>query len=302
MKKYAPFTYAIGLIYILLFLVSCEEIPPYVAFTPEATFSDTTYIDSNIEEPEAKHVIIEEFSGVRCANCPAAQQVAKTIAEASSGRVHIVTAHPLGKFNQLTTPFSADKGDKHTSKFDFRTMAAAQLLELLGLPQGLPSGNINRRLFSGESARNIEYQKWAAYVAEELGNTTPVNIQVEAKNVGDSIEIELVLKYTRSTNDSNYISLMLLESEIIDVQEGRDNNGNSIYIEEYTHKHVLRNMATSYYGDLLNASLVPGRVFIKKYKVKRHPDWNINQLSVLASVHLNTIKKDVLHSKEVKVQ
>lgn len=285
----------------LLLMVSCEEEPPYINMTPDKTVGDTTYIQLPAPAAEARHVLIEEVTGVRCPNCPKAQAEAKTISENNAGRVHVLTIHPLNKLNALTKPFDQAIGDAHTSKYDFRTEAGAQIFEMVGISSALPIGNVNRKLYNGETSRNIDYQKWSAYVSTELNTPTPVNITLKARNTGDSVEIEATVIYTEVVADSNFLSVAILESEMEDVQESKDVNGNVIYVEKYIHNHVLRAMCSAYFGDLLNASYEPGRVFYKKYRIKRDPMWNAANLDVVAFVHLNTTKKNVLHAKEVKV-
>lgn len=283
------------------FLNACKEEPPYINFTPDRTVGDTTYLVLPAPAPEAKNILIEEFTGVRCPNCPKAQAEAKLISNNNPGRINVVTIHPLNKLNALTRPFDKIIGDAHTSAYDFRTDAGAQIFEMVGLSGSLPIGNVNRKLFNGEQTRNIDYPKWSARVTEELELTTPVNIKLSAKNIADSVEIELTLTYTERITDSNFVTVAIMEGEMEDVQESKDNNGNVIYEEKYIHNHVLRAVVTGYFGDLLKASYEPGRVFYKKYRIKRDAKWNAANLDVLAMVHLNTTKKNVLHSKEAKV-
>jgi hypothetical protein len=293
--------FAFLLLGLSIVLSSCEEEPPYINMTPESTVGDTTFIQLPAPTPQQKNILIEEVTGVRCPNCPKAQAEAKTISDNNPGRINILTIHPLNKLNALTKPFDVAIGDKHTSAFDFRTEAGAQIFEMVGLSSALPIGNINRKLFSGETSRNIDYQKWSAYVTNELIQQSPVNINLSAKNMGDSVEIEVVLTYTEVVADSNFLTVAILESEMEDVQESKDLNGSVIYVEEYVHNHVLRSVVTGYFGDLLKGSYEPGRVFYKKYRIKKDVKWNAAHLDVLAMVHLNTSKKDVIHSKEVKV-
>lgn len=285
----------------VVLFTACEEEPPYINMTPDATVGDTTFVLLPAPTPQQRNILIEEVTGVRCPNCPKAQLEAKTISDNNPGRINVLTIHPLNKLNALTKPFDMAIGDAHTSAYDFRTESGAQIFEMVGMSGSLPIGNVNRKLFSGETARNIDYQKWSAYVGTELTVPTPVNINLSAKNVGDSVEIEVTVTYTEVVADSNFISIAILESEMEDVQESKDANGNVIYIENYIHNHVLRTMVTGYFGDLLNASYEPGRVFYKKYRIKRDVKWNAANLDVLAFVHLNTTKKNVLHSKEAKV-
>ena len=287
----------------IILFQACKEEPPYINFEPDKGISDTTYIISPVPAAEQKVTLIEEFSGVRCVNCPAGQLTAKTIAEKYPNRVNIVTIHPLNKFNSLTKPFDVATGSEVTSLYDFRTDPGAKILDMVGygITGSLPMGNINRKLFSGETARNIDYQKWSGYVDQEINLPTPVNIKLNAKNIANEVEIEITLTYTELVTDSQYITISILESEMEDAQEGKDANGNSKIFENYIHNHVLRALVTGFYGDYLKGTYEPGRVFYKKYRIKRDAKWNAANLDVLAMVHLNTTKKNVLHSKEVKV-
>ncbi|MBC7384171.1 MAG: Omp28-related outer membrane protein [Bacteroidia bacterium] len=283
-------------------LQSCKETPPYINFVKANVASDTSYVALPAPTPEIKNVLIEEFTGVQCPNCPAAQLEARTIADNNPGRINLITVHPLGKLDPLTRPFDPAKGDDYKSKYDFRTLAGAQIFEMVGISNSLPIGNINRKLFTTETSSNIDYQKWSAKVLEELNISTPVNISVSANNSGDSINIELTLKYTEAVTDSHYITLAVVESEITDVQEGRDMNNKTIFDEKYVHKHVLRAIVTDYFGDLLKAKLEPGRIFNKKYTYLRDISWVKTNLEVVAFIHLNTVKKNVIHSKETHVK
>jgi hypothetical protein len=294
--------FAFSLVVSIAFLSSCEEIPPYINFEPEAVVEDTTYVSSEIPTPQPRQIVIEEITGVRCPNCPAAQAEAKAISNKYPGRVNITTIHPLNRVSALTTPFDPARGDKHKSKYDFRTQAGAALFDLVGISSSLPVGNVNRIKFPGEISGNIEYQKWSAYSDAELAKSTPLNLEVSAKNIGEDVEIRVKVTYTQAVSDSNYLSVAILESDIEDVQESRDINGASIYVEDYIHNHVLRAMASSFFGDLLKAAYTPGRVFIKTYRYKRAAGWNPANLDVLVFVNKDVTKKEIIHSAEAKVQ
>ena len=61
----------------LLFLVSCEEEPPGINYTPTKVAFEETYIDaSNVPTPQLREVLVEDISGVRCVNCPDAAIIA----------------------------------------------------------------------------------------------------------------------------------------------------------------------------------------------------------------------------------
>ncbi len=286
-----------------LFIVACKETPPYINLTPSNVNSDTTFVVQQIPAAQASTVLIEDFTGVRCPNCPDAQVEAKNLMANNPNRVNVITIHPLNLLNSLTTPFSKElRGDKVTSNYDFRTQAGKEIFSLIGISNSLPIGTINRNLFSGETNRVIDYPKWAAYVNAELLKSTPVNIDVKSYYTPkDSIAIDLTLTYTEAVADTNYFTVAIIENKLKDVQERNTGTG-VIYDTAYIHEHILRAVVTSFQGDLLKAPLVKGRVFKKILLYKTDPAWNKNNLKIIAFVHGNTTIKNVIHSKEVDIQ
>jgi len=287
--------------------VSCKEEPPFINLLPDATIADTTYMITNPPSPETKNVIIEEFTGVRCPNCPDAQIEAKRLAEANPGKINIVTIHPLNLLNTLTRPFDKNIGDKYTSAYDMRTEAGRVIFQLIGVTQQLPTGSVNRRLFSGETNFALDFSKWAAYVNDELTKTAPLKIETNANKINDSVEIACTVTYTQDVSDTNYLTIVITQDGIIDVQEKKV-GGTTIYDEGYVHNHVLRAVVTIPTGDLLNPKvangyeLKRGRVFKKVYKFLLNNSWDVTKLHVVSIVHSNPNKKEVLQSVETSVK
>jgi hypothetical protein len=162
-------------------LASCdEEAPPGLNFAPERSVFDTTYITNSIPAAQATNVLIEDFTGVKCPNCPRAQGVAKKLMSDYPGRVFVMAMHPgKGLLATLTSPFKTP-GDDHDSKYDFRTEEAADLLTMLGGTSQLPIGSINRTLFSSENA---------------------------------------ILINDTASSDSQFVSIAIIEDDLIDFQE-----------------------------------------------------------------------------------
>src|SRR4051794_39448582 len=86
-------------------LFSCQEEGPAINLKGnENAVADTTYIESTVPAAEAKNVMLEEFTGVRCPNCPAGHITIDQIKTANPGRVVSISYHPM---NSLGTPYPA---------------------------------------------------------------------------------------------------------------------------------------------------------------------------------------------------
>ncbi|GDX52338.1 hypothetical protein LBMAG27_13850 [Bacteroidota bacterium] len=189
-----------------------------------------------------RNVLIEEFTGVRCVNCPQGHQLAASLQESyPEGSVIVVAIHsgalagpyPFGTHNFLTT---------HGSEIDAQ----------IG-PSGFwPSADINRKLFSGETERYLDKAKWPGYVAQELTGSDPkVRIEEEHQFNDTSRLLNLTVKlfYNETVNNNNNLSVMLTESGLIEPQLGQ--SGIDTF---YVHRHVLRDMMTQSLGDPIDGT------------------------------------------------
>ena len=287
-----------------LFLVSAceEEIPTGLNLLPERSIFDTTYITNVLPAPQPANVLIEDFTGVKCPNCPRAQGTAKTLVESNVGRVFVMAIHP-GKnlLSFYVSPFKTP-GDDHDSKYDFRTDEGAEILTFLGNSGSLPIGAINRTLFSGETKILIDDTKWSSKTSEKLTTNSIVNIDTfSAKGVyfveANKIRVNAKLTYLSTTTDSQYVSIAIIEDHLLDYQE----SGGTI-IENYEHNHVLRRMITPATGSKLKAPISAGRVFETTYDYELTPTetWNKKNLKVLVFVHNGTLGSNKFVIQQVK--
>lgn len=289
-------------------IMGCTETPPNIVFTPSFAVLDTTFITTNIPTAENKNTLIEDFTGVGCVNCPRAHEALKAIKANNIGRVFSMACHPLNQtLNTLTEPIHKDT---IKSIQDFRTNDANDLFLYLGGTNSLPTGSINRKSFQGEAKIVVSDLMWSGYAKTEIEsqlnsvvNIDTLNIKYEASTKEIIIDTRLV--FTQSLADSQNLTVAILENKIIDVQE-KNENGSTIYITNYQHDNVLRKIITKPVGDLLKAKLDAGRVFRKRYIYKPTSEelknWNTDNLTVIAFVHGNATKKDVIQVKAVSLK
>src|SRR5690606_16487307 len=103
-----------------LAFVSCKEQP--VAVNLDQSTWDTAY-EAAPEVPQTKDLLIEEYTGVHCPNCPAGSDLLHSMNEGGqfAGRLHIVSVHS----GILTDPIS---NEEYNSVQDFRTKDGDQML------------------------------------------------------------------------------------------------------------------------------------------------------------------------------
>ena len=255
-----------------------KEQPDTAGYDTFDTIIDTTWLKPTPSPAQLKQVLLEEVIGVKSVNSPDAAKIAHDLSDANPGRMNIVSLHPntpaLGPF---TAPIHQPD---HDSKYDFRTQAAGDICEnILGIPNSLPKGGINRKKFDDQTDILMDRTNWTAKVNDELAVATPVNIslvqvtQMNGKPVlANEIWVDVAIEYTKAISDNNYVTIVLVEDSIVDVQECVDYSQpipDVEYNNNFVHMQVMRDAITASTGDLINkkdAPLVPGRVFLKRYK------------------------------------
>lgn len=280
----------------MILLLSCEEEPPFIDLKPietDTSLTDTSFIDADPSfQPQIKNLLIEDFTGVRCTNCPTAQKIISDYAKDFPGRINIVAFHVT---NNFATPYS-------NSKYDFRHEDAERIYDMLGRALGLPAINFDRLHFSAENQINITLQSqgaWSGYRDQRLIKSTPVNILLENDfdETENTIFLKVTLQYTEEVNVNNYLSILIAENDLVDLQDSP-----SGMIEDYQHNHVFRQMITSHRGTALNESLLKGRVFIKEYRFELAEGVIPENAEILVFVHERDDKYDVLQSAVISVR
>lgn len=281
--------YYSALFAVIFYAASCREVGPDIALKNNQNLqSDTTYIESPVEVAQQKRVIIEEFTGVRCPNCPQGHEIITTILASNPNRVFAVSMHPI---NSLGAPYSF-------SVQDFRHTKAQDMFDYLGQIGLEPAAGIDRMLFSGESNILLEKSKWNGKVGEQLLKITPVNIYLTTRY--DSISHEAIivveLHYTQTVSEQNRLTIALIESDIVTAQL----NG-AVIDTFYNHKHIMRDFLTASQGDPINESLVAGRVVRKAYRQTLDSLWIPENVKAIAYVHRFEANKDVYQVAEVAI-
>lgn len=224
-------------------------------------------------------VIVEEFTGVRCPNCPKGQRELENLQLRFPGKIVVVGMHSFFLANPLPE-----------SKYDFRTLDAEFLNRYLGIAGSKPSAVVNRTTFDVigvDGIFNGQVDTWAGVIESELEVFSKIEItqEVEFDPNTRSIDVTATVVPKEDINTPLYINVMVTESELEDPQED-----NGIEIEEYVHNHVLREIITDVEGgDEFAPSLGQGESMTKNYSytfVEKpdEPAWNPAHIDVVVFI------------------
>ncbi len=261
------------------FALSCDELPPEIPpFQPPTG---------------DQKIMLEEFSGVKCPNCPQGSAQIENLKALYGDRFIAVTMHAY-----VTGGLSAPHSD---SKFDFRLDAAEEIIKFIGLPQGIPAASVNRIDFEEDGIMLLPNQ-WAAKVAEVLNRDAPlaINLVPSFDSISRELTIDVtVLGQTPVEGDIRF-HMGLSEDNIIDKQT----DGSQV-IEEYNHKHVMRAYLTNDLGDNISSTLNPNQRWNRTYTFSIPEEegwWKVKDMHAFAFVsNVTGGTKEILQAEEVSL-
>ena len=183
----------------ILLISGCDEIDPLK--TPYKT-SGTV-----IEVTGTQKVLIEDFTGFKCGNCPAAADKAKALSQSYPEKVILLAIHS-------GETFARPSGSKY--KVDFRTSPGDELFNtFLGATGGQPNGMVNRATLG--SSKIIAPDGWANEVANQLSKKAPASMDiVPTYNAStQELSVNVATTWIEEGNADQYLSVYLSEDSIV---------------------------------------------------------------------------------------
>lgn len=280
-SKIAIFAITIGLI-----ATSCDYIDaPYTEGSGPINPTDTI----------VRKILLEDFTGHQCPNCPSAAVIAHQLMELYPGKIMLVTVH-AGYFADLSMP---------NYMTDFRCTESTALDNFFGVSTvGNPNGLINRKDFAG--SRVIGPDDWSTKIAELLAIAPDAYIELgRTFNTGTSeIDLNVDVDFYNDFNNPIMVSAYLTEDSIVDYQ--KNNNpavGTTPEIADYVHMHVLRGSMNGTWGDTLSASgAVNGGNYSKNLNYTiTNATWNKDHMHIVVFVY-DATTLEVIQAEEIKLK
>lgn len=242
---------------ILLFnITSCDIIEgPYLID------NNTNPVDTNTF---VKKVLIEDFTGHRCPNCPAAAEELVSLQDFYGDRVIGIAIHPSSPAFSTPSPLTAS-----SYTYDFRTQFGDDIDNIFEITTvGLPRGMVNRTGF--DTQHQLGKDEWSSIVQMELekapifGITLSSNVSNGNGTISITAEALTNINLDKKEKIEDYnIVICLTEKNIVQWQ--KDNTAGDI--EDYEHNHVLRTMINTTFGESIGNSFVDGDIWEKDYSI-----------------------------------
>lgn len=210
-------------------------------------------------EPAQRVVLLEDFTGQRCTNCPKATEVIEQLQETYGEALVAVGIHggPLSfAGNAKVVGLKTAIGDEYYNHWDLEYQ---------------PVGLVNRH-------GAVNYPEWAAAVKEELAKPSPLSLGGSAILTEDAITIKINAYGTDGTTQGK-LQVWLLEDGIKTLQLMPDGTAN----QEYIHNHVFRTAVNGIWGE--DFIVREGETVERVMAQALESDWDKEKLSVVAFVY-----------------
>ena len=217
-----------------------------------------------IEVPHARierAVLIEDFTGQRCVNCPqAAAEIERLQQDYGQENIVAVAIHsgPLAIFsNSRVTGLRTDWGDAYYDHWGI---------------EAEPSGLIDRR------GGVVLVDKWASLVHQALQTEATVKLKADARLSGEGT-IAVNIEYLAVNDFRGQLQLWVTEDSIVAPQMQPDGT----LKQDYMHHHVFRAAFNGLWGDEVNWP--SGSQGTQSFTASADEEWNPRHLSVVAFIY-----------------
>lgn len=236
------------LLYILpiaaLLFVGCDKIEMNDAgiYGTEAG-ANSSWKDGNGVSDKAQRAFIEKYTGCKCVNCPAADELIHNLLEAKGGKAIAVAVESHTSF-----------GENFSGNPSLRCEDGLIWSEYYGAEQ-LPACLVNRI----EATPFITMADIATKVDNIIAQNAKVAIAVSNQQNGDKSEINVDLEFLETVSDDLTLTLLIMEDSVLSKQS----NGTTI-TKDYPHHHMLRDVITDPWGAQISKEDVSGAQGEKK--------------------------------------
>ena len=211
-----------------------------------------------------RSVLIEDFTGQRCVNCPnAADEIHSLQQEYGDSAVIAVGIHggPMAVYPnpaKNVVGLATETGDRYNEYWKVEQW---------------PMGMVNRHGV-------INYVNWKTQLREELAKVAPVNISGSFKaDEGTAVADITVWVEGTQGRTTGKLQLWVVEDNIVATQLMPDGSAN----KDYVHQHVFRAAVNGEWGEDITVN--EGETITRPYTLTFANDWVPANLSIVAFVY-----------------
>lgn len=257
---------------------------------------NTPVVKTNTAISGFRKVLVEDYTGHTCGNCPRAAEKIEAILTQYQDSVVAIAIHAGTQFSPPVPPKYPD---------DFRTEAGSDWDTYFGISAaGLPKGMVNRATTPYPKA----YNSWPALVETNLHKPQSVKMDittyfdVAAKLLNVSVKTTYISAFTNNTK----LCLVITEDSIVGSQKDYNPPGGVTVVDgdrrpDYVFEHTMRGAINSSWGELVKISAAANDTITKSYTCRPVNCNNTKHASLVAFIY-DDATKEILQAEKVKLR
>ncbi|NSW44837.1 MAG: Omp28 family outer membrane lipoprotein [Bacteroidales bacterium] len=278
--KNVRYIFPVLILAVLTSFMACDKIDAPYKETHNTGTDTTTYVQK---------VLIEDFTGHRCGNCPRAHEKLHQLIVLYGNKIIGIALHSGFFATPLPPSYPAD----------FRTNEAEELATTFGVTQW-PIGMVNRTAYNGSVL--LSHDAWSEAVANLINQTPKVHIAIQAnyQNASSKVDASISIKLLQNIDVPLKLCVYLTEDSIISAQTDYDVNPN--LIPDYVHMHVFRASFNGTWGNELSLSgKQVGDTLLRQFNLSWNTAWIKKNAHVVAFIY-NANDNTVIQSEQASIQ
>ncbi|MGB0881464.1 MAG: Omp28 family outer membrane lipoprotein [Vicingaceae bacterium] len=275
-------------------IFGCDKIDTPLPFVEVDTsgikWDDSLYTES---APGMRKIIIEEYTGHLCTNCPAGAKEVHRLDSIYEEQLIPVSVHatsfamPTG--NDVSSP--PDGIPDYTE--DYRTEAGDEYATTFGVA-GIPKAAVSRL----NNSTMVGISQWQIDI-DGIKNDVP-KVSIGLSTLYDdstrTLKTYVSSEWLSSEAGDFNIQLYLVEDSVI----GDQLDGSTHILQSYTHRHMLRKAINGTWGTQI-PSANQGDIFTTDISIELDPKWNKDHCIVVAYVYKGNGDYEIIQAEELHI-
>lgn len=251
------------------------------ALLPLFTSCDQVDINDRYIQAEeiqvGRKVLLEEFTGQRCVNCPEAHEVIKKLQEQYGDDLVVVSIN-AGQFGiKAPTGLMQEDGNAYADRWNITAY---------------PAGVVDR------TSGVLNSDQWSTYIREEAGKKTDLEVNLSAALSEDGETIDITTNLLSSQALKGNLQLWVVENGIVALQFDGDER-----ITDYVHNNVFRACVNGLSGQEISLSAnveydYENSIAVQRDETYKLANWNTDNLYIVGFVYDSA---GVIQVEKVKV-
>ena len=247
----------------------------------------------NYSEP--RRVLIEDYTGHTCGNCPTAAVILEGMVENSGGKIIGMAIHAGETFAAPSPPSYPE---------DYRTAAGEAFDAQFGITSaGQPNGMINRR-----KNGNVYYavpNTWSGQSNAILTGAPEADAHVAVKAYYDAGKNRIIAYvhagFLEPMSGTYKLAAYVVEDSVSGDQKWYNQGLPQDHYENYTFMHMLRGNVSPLWGEEIAVDPAVGAIYRKSWTLTVPAEWNVQHLKVVAILY-NKDSYEVVQPAEAHVE